>query len=73
MYLDKNYLMKFLRRQDIQSDQGHSHALRRNANEAIGFLKIREEFWRSQNPMYSRKFGLNFNNNVSAYLLNFEH
>ncbi|CAG7641536.1 unnamed protein product [Allacma fusca] len=64
MYFDKDYLTKFLHRPDIQSDQGSSQELRSNATEALNYLEIREQFWRQQNPMYARKQGLNFNNNM---------
>lgn len=65
MFLDMEYLKKFLRRPDIKADHGSAPFLRQNAHEALNYLKIREAFWKQQNPMYSRKYGLNFNNNVS--------
>jgi len=64
MFTDMHYLKKFLRRPDIKADQGASGLLRQNGNEALNYLKIREWFWKQQNPMYSRKHGLNFNNDV---------
>lgn len=42
-----------------------SEVLRDSAREALNYLEIREQFWRQQNPMYARKVGLNFNNDVS--------
>lgn len=64
MYFDKKYLKKFLNRPDVQSEQGSSFMLRGHATEALNYLKIRERFWRDQNPMYARKMGLNYNDNV---------
>jgi len=64
MYNDKKYLKDVLLRPDIKSEQQASGKIRTLANEALGFLNIREHFWRQQKPMYARKFGLNFNDNV---------
>lgn len=62
---DKDYLTKFLKRPDIRGDaQNSSEGLRNDANEALKYLEIRQDFWRQQNPMYSRKIGLNFNNDM---------
>lgn len=49
---------------DIAGNQSGSDNLKTSANEALKFLDIRENFWRQQNPMYARKVGLNFNNDV---------
>lgn len=64
MYFDKKYLTRLLNRPDVKSEQGLSHLLRGHATEALNYLKIRERFWRQQKPIYSRKIGLNFNNNM---------
>ncbi|OXA59227.1 tetratricopeptide repeat protein 25 [Folsomia candida] len=62
---DKDYLTKFLKRPDIEGNhQSGSDSLRTSAKEALKYLEIREQFWRMQNPMYSRKVGLNFNNDM---------
>jgi hypothetical protein len=51
---------------DIEGNhQTGSETLRNSATEALKYLEIREHFWRQQNPMYARKVGLNFNNDVS--------
>ncbi|OXA50583.1 Tetratricopeptide repeat protein 25 [Folsomia candida] len=62
---DKDYLTKFLKRPDIHGDaQSSSEGLRGKANEALNYLEIRQKFWRQQNPMYARKIGLTFNNDM---------
>lgn len=71
---DKDYLTKFLKRPDIVGDQqSGSEVLRDNAREALNYLEIREQFWRQQNPMYARKVGLNFNNDMVLQYEKQEH
>ncbi|ODN01080.1 Tetratricopeptide repeat protein 25 [Orchesella cincta] len=71
---DKDYLTKFLKRPDIMGDQqSGSEVLRDNAKEALNYLEIREQFWRQQNPMYARKVGLNFNNDMVLQYEKQEH
>lgn len=65
LYLDKHYLSKFLRRDDVKHEASASgNSLRNHAREALNYLSIREDFWRQMNPMYTKKEGLNYNNKV---------
>jgi len=66
IYLDKEYLAKFLILPELQRDSGTSAAveLRENALEALEYIQIREEFWRQQNPIYARKPGLTLSKKV---------
>ncbi|XP_035704719.1 tetratricopeptide repeat protein 25 isoform X2 [Folsomia candida] len=65
MYMDHQYLAKFIHRSDVKQQMGHAEELRETAKDGLNYLENREKFWRQQNPLYSRKMMANVINNNS--------
>lgn len=51
--VDKEYLEKLLKHPDLVRGDTNSENISNHANEAVNFLKKRQEFWRQQRPCTS--------------------